>query len=129
MVIERKYGEVERAEELLPLAFQILRFKVTAFRRKADRHGEYDAVDAAELDPADDRVDQALAIERRQLQARLEAAILKLDGRCRELMRLKLEDYGFEEIRVFMGAASLNTVYTWDHRCRERLRELMGVVR
>mgnify|MGYP005848919071 CR=1 FL=1 len=129
MVIERKYGEVERAEELLPLAFQILRFKVTEFRRKAGRRGEYDAVDAAELDPADDRADQALAIERRQLQARLEAAILKLDGRCRELMRLKLDGHGFEEIRVLMGAGALNTVYTWDHRCRERLRELMGAVR
>jgi RNA polymerase sigma-70 factor (ECF subfamily) len=25
-----------------------------------------------------------------------------------------------------MGAQSINTVYTWDHRCRQQLLDLMG---
>lgn len=128
-MIERKYGQVERAEELLPLAFQILRFKMTEFRRKAARRGEFDSKPVEDIALSDGAADHALALERRDLQEKLAAAIEKLDGRCRELMRLKLEDKGFEEIRVALGAATLNTVYTWDHRCRQRLRELMGGVR
>ena len=25
-----------------------------------------------------------------------------------------------------MGAGAINTIYTWDHRCRKNLLELMG---
>jgi RNA polymerase sigma-70 factor (ECF subfamily) len=41
-------------------------------------------------------------------------------------MRLKLEGKNFIEIQTQMGAESINTVYTWDHRCRQQLRELMS---
>ena len=44
----------------------------------------------------------------------------------RRLFRYKLEGLSFPEIQRRMKASSLNTVYTWDHRCRERLRELMN---
>jgi len=51
-----------------------------------------------------------------------------LGERCREILRLKMDGIGFEEIRRRLGAASVNTVYVWDLRCRrqliERLREL-----
>ena len=125
MVIEQKYGDKERVEDLLPLAFQILRFKLTEFKRKATRRGEWDTAPVDELPLADSRADQAIELERRELQARLEAAIEKLDGRCRDLFRLKLEEKTFEEIRQIMNAAAINTVYTWDHRCRQRLLDLL----
>ena len=57
---------------------------------------------------------------------RLTRAIGQLGGHCRELLRLKLEGKSFAEIRKAMGAGSLNTVYTWDHRCRQQLMEAMG---
>ncbi|HZO56330.1 MAG TPA: sigma-70 family RNA polymerase sigma factor [Bryobacteraceae bacterium] len=126
LVLEQKYGDKDRPEDLLPIAFQVLRFKLTEFRRKATRRGEWDTQPVDELPLADGRADQAVDLERRELQARLEEAIAKLDGRCRDLFRLKLEDKTFEEIRQEMGAAAINTVYTWDHRCRQRLLELMG---
>lgn len=126
LVLETKYADKDRPEDLLPIAFQVLRFKVTEFRRKATRRGEWDTAQVDELPLADTRDDQALVFERKELQARLEEAIAKLDGRCRDLFRLKLEDKSFEEIRREMGAAAINTVYTWDHRCRQRLLELMG---
>lgn len=126
LVLETRYGDKDRAEDLLPLAFQVLRFKLAEFRRKAARRGEWNTEQVEELPLADGAVSQAVALERKELQARLEAAIGKLDGRCRELFRLKLEDKSFEEIRREMGAGSINTVYTWDHRCRQRLLELMG---
>jgi RNA polymerase sigma-70 factor (ECF subfamily) len=37
-----------------------------------------------------------------------------------------LDGKGFAEIQAILGAASLNTVYTWDLRCRKQLMELMG---
>jgi RNA polymerase sigma-70 factor (ECF subfamily) len=57
---------------------------------------------------------------------RMKVAFGKLGERCRELFRYKLAGLPFPEIRTKMGAASVNTVYTWDLRCRQRLRELMG---
>jgi RNA polymerase sigma-70 factor (ECF subfamily) len=41
-------------------------------------------------------------------------------------MRLKLQGKTFSEIQKAMGAPAINTVYTWDHRCRKNLMELMG---
>jgi RNA polymerase sigma-70 factor (ECF subfamily) len=46
--------------------------------------------------------------------------------RCRELFRLKLEGRSFPEIREKMGTKSINTIYTWDFRCRKELLERMG---
>jgi RNA polymerase sigma-70 factor (ECF subfamily) len=50
----------------------------------------------------------------------------QLGDRCRELMRLKLAGNSFPEIQKIMGVSAINTVYTWDHRCRKNLLELMG---
>ena len=125
LVLEQKYADKDRPEDLLPLAFQVLRFKLSEFRRKATRRGEWDTAPVDDLPLADGRADHALDRERRELQVRLEDAIAKLDGRCRDLFRLKLEERTFEEIRQIMNAAAINTVYTWDHRCRQRLLELL----
>jgi RNA polymerase sigma-70 factor (ECF subfamily) len=41
-------------------------------------------------------------------------------------LSLKLQGKTFPEIQKIMGVEAINTVYTWDHRCRRRLLELMG---
>lgn len=126
MLLQEKYRHVERLEELVPLAMRILRFKLVAAWRKSRRRGEDRAV-AVEDQPLPDLShnpgDEA---ERRETMERLKGALRMLPERCRELFRLKLEGLSFPQIRERMGAATVNTVYTWDHRCRERLRELMG---
>ena len=53
-------------------------------------------------------------------------AMGQLGERCRDLIRLKLQGKTFPEIQKIMGATAINTVYTWDHRCRKHLLELMG---
>jgi len=127
LLLEEKYAQVTGLDELVPLCFQILRFKITQFFRKAKRRGELDPVpvDQVALTSGDDPL---WALERRELRERLFSAIEKLDGRCREIFRLKLEGKTFAEIRAAVGAATLNTVYTWDLRCRRRLMALLGVV-
>ncbi|MDR3684685.1 MAG: sigma-70 family RNA polymerase sigma factor [Geothrix sp.] len=126
VLIHEKYGHLDRLEDLVPLAFQILRFKLAAHRRRAFRRGEYDAVDVEVFPPVSDAPDPAMVLERKELLARLMGGIARLGERCRDLFRLKLQGHSFAEIQELMGAASLNTIYTWDHRCRKQLLESLG---
>ena len=45
----------------------------------------------------------------------------QLGERCRELFKWKLEGKSFPEIQKIMGQNSINTIYTWDLRCRKQL--------
>ena len=49
----------------------------------------------------------------------------RLDGRCREILRRKLEGLSFVEIAAEFRRP-VNTVYSWDFRCHQRLRKLLG---
>ena len=125
-LLHEKYSHVTDLTELVPLAFQILRFKMLDAHRKALRRGEYNQESVADLplvDPADDPVTQ---LDHKQRVDRLMAALAKLGERCRELFKWKLEGRSFPEIQKLMGQTSLNTIYTWDLRCRKQLLALMG---
>ena len=126
MLLHEKYGKLDRLEDLLPLSLKILRFKMMAYRRKALRHGEYTQVAADEIQMADGRLDPLAATEQRELRERLIAALSQLGERCRRLFALKLDGKSFADIQQILGAASINTVYTWDFRCRKELLEKMG---
>ena len=126
MLLHEKYGQVDRLEELLPLSLQILRFKMLALHRKVERRGERGSVLVDEVQVPDLGPDPAAYVERKEMLERLKRAMSGLGERCRELMRLKLEGKSFAEIQKAMGAASINTVYTWDFRCRKELLERLG---
>jgi len=126
MLLHEKYASVTRIEDLVPLAIRIMRFKVSAAWRKTKRRGENDALPVEDLPLPDFRQNPGQGAERNEFLQRLQSAMVKLSGRCREMFLYKLEGMDFPEIARRMGVASLNTVYTWDHRCRDRLRDLMG---
>jgi RNA polymerase sigma-70 factor, ECF subfamily len=126
MLLHEKYAHLENPEELLPLSLQIVRYKIMSLRRKAVRRGEYSQVSVTDIPLPDLDANPAGQLERKEMLERLSQAISQLGDRCRELMRLKLQGKSFPEIQKLMGAASINTVYTWDLRCRKRLLELMG---
>ena len=126
IVLEEKYPHVTDAAELLPLSLQIVRFKMAGARRKMLRRGE---AGRATLDNFEFPSSIATPEEQAQRQesiARLTAAVQQLGERCRELFRLKLLGRTFAEIQEHFGAASVNTVYTWDARCRKNLLEALG---
>ena len=123
LVLEAKYGYLETGEDLVPVSFQILRFKMQDLRRKQARRGEFTAVDASTLPLADTGEGQLASLEREELLSRLRAALETMEGRCREMFKLKLEGLSFPEIQRKMHAANINTVYTWDFRCRKLLLE------
>jgi RNA polymerase sigma-70 factor, ECF subfamily len=126
ILLHEKYHHVDRLEELVPLALQIARFKIMSLRRKSQRHGEYTQVSVADIQLPDPQADPATLVERKLMLERLTQSVAQLGERCRELLRLKLQGRNFGEIQKRMGAQSINTVYTWDHRCRQQLIELMG---
>ena len=126
MLLHEKYTHLDRAEDLLPLSLQIMRFKIMALRRKAVRRGEYTQVSITDIPLPDLDSNPADFVERKEMLERLTHAVSQLGERCRELIRLKLQGRTFPEIQKIMGAAAINTIYTWDHRCRKNLLELMG---
>lgn len=126
VVLHEKYPAVTDLTELVPLAFQVLRFKMLDAHRKAFRRGEYNQESVEELPLADPADDPATQLDQQQRVDRLLSAITQLGDRCRELFKWKLEGHSFPEIQTLMGQASINTIYTWDLRCRKQLLSLMG---
>ena len=126
MLLHEKYAHLDSPEELLPLSLQIVRFKIMSLRRKTARRGEYSQVSVTDVPLPDLHADPLDHLERKEMLERLGRAMGQLGERCRELMRLKLQGKNFVEIQKAMGASSINTVYTWDFRCRKHLLELMG---
>jgi RNA polymerase sigma-70 factor (ECF subfamily) len=126
IVLEEKYAGIAAPDDLVPLALQIARFRLMAARRKAARRGEYTQVSVDEMPLADLGASPLGALERREMVDRLKRALAQVGERCRAIVRYKLEGRGFAEIQQLLGVKSINTVYTWDSRCRKRLLELMG---
>ena len=125
-LLHEKYARVTELTELVPLAFQVLRFKMLDAHRKSLRRGEYNQESVEDLPLADPGDDPARQLEHKQTVERLVQAMNQLGERCRELFKWKLEGRSFPEIQKIMGQNSINTIYTWDLRCRKQLLGLMG---
>jgi RNA polymerase sigma-70 factor, ECF subfamily len=127
ILLHEKYGHLDRLDDLLPLSLKIVRFKMLAYRRKARRHGEYAQVSPDEVQTPDGGIDALTEMEQQEARERLMAAVGALGERCRKLLALKLEGKSFAEIQRALGVSSINTIYTWDFRCRQQLMESIGV--
>jgi len=126
LVLEEKYAGVTELDQLLPLSLQIVRFKMLAEWRKSARRAERGSLSVEDVPLPDRNPDPEQHAEKKQMLERLKAALGGLGGRCRELFRLKLAGMSFPEIQRVLGVKSINTIYTWDSRCRKQLLEKMG---
>ena len=125
-LLHEKYAHVTDLTDLVPLAFQVLRYKMLDAHRKALRRGEYNQESVDDLSLATPDASPETQLDQRQRVERLMAALAQLGVRCRELFRWKLEGKSFPQIQTLMGQTSINTIYTWDLRCRKQLMALMG---
>lgn len=125
-LLHEKYAHVTELTELVPLALQIARYKIMSGVRRGQRRGEATQIPVDDLPLAATDPDPAEQAEKREQLARLKAALLTLGERCRELMRYKLDGRSFPEIQRLLNVPSINTIYTWDLRCRKQLMEAMG---
>jgi RNA polymerase sigma-70 factor (ECF subfamily) len=126
MILHEKYSHVTELTELVPLSFQILRFKMLDRHRKMLRRGEYNPESINDQPLVDPKDDPAMQAEQKERVSQLIAALQQLGERCQKLFRLKLEGHTFPEIQQILGERSINTIYTWDLRCRKQLLTLMG---
>jgi RNA polymerase sigma-70 factor (ECF subfamily) len=46
-----------------------------------------------------------------------------MGDRCREIFSLKIQGLSFIDIQKRLKVGSLNTLYSWDFRCRKELQE------
>jgi RNA polymerase sigma-70 factor (ECF subfamily) len=125
-VLHDKYPALIELTELVPLAFQVLRYKMLDAHRRALRRGEYNQESIDDLPLADPNDDPVTQLDQKQRVERLLSAIAQLGERCRDLFKWKLEGKSFPEIQKLMDQTSINTIYTWDLRCRKQLLGLMG---
>lgn len=126
MVLHEKYPNVSELTELVPLSFQILRYKMLDRHRKKLRRGEYNQESVDDHPLVDPNDDPSLQAEQNERVTQLIAALWQLGERCQKLFRLKLEGHTFPEITKILGEHSINTIYTRDARCRKQLLSLMG---
>ncbi len=126
VVLHEKYPNVADLTELVPLAFQVLRFKMLDAHRKSLRRGEYNQGSVDDLPLTDPGDNPMIQLDQKQRVDRLLATVAQLGDRCRELFKWKLEGKSFPEIQTLMKQTSINTIYTWDLRCRKQLLSLMG---
>jgi RNA polymerase sigma-70 factor (ECF subfamily) len=126
LLLHTKYSEVSELGDLVPLALRIARFKIASSWRKAHRRGEDRQAGVEGTVLPDPGMSPSEVFERRETLERLAAALRQLGGRCRELFRLKLQGRSFGEIQQILGVRSINTIYTWDFRCRKQLLEKLG---
>lgn len=124
-MLHQKYSHVDRAEELVPLSIEIARFKILGARRKSLRRGENTQVSVDDLPLASRDADPFQQAAKREQLEHLEAAMRSLGDRCKNLFRLKLEGLSFPEIQSRLKVDSLNTLYTWDFRCRKQVLEFL----
>jgi RNA polymerase sigma-70 factor (ECF subfamily) len=124
MLLITKYRHLDSPADLIPVGIRIMQFLIKGGKRDYAARREVDFLERAEvLDFEADPEEKARAT---QHQRRLMAAVDRLGPRCRELFLLKLEGYNFLEIKEKMAAKSINTVYTWDFRCKDDLRRVDG---
>src|SRR5205085_4012036 len=80
ILLHEKYAHLERAEDLLPLSLQIVRFKMMSLRRKSARRGEYTQVSVTDIPLPDPGASPLDYIERKEMQDRLARAMGRLGG-------------------------------------------------
>ena len=126
MLLHEKYAHLDRVEDLLPLSLQIARFKIMSLRRKTARRGEYNQVSVTDIPLPDLDANPAERCERKEKLERLKRAVSAAGRTLPRTDPAEAAGPDFPEIQKIMGAGAINTVYTWDHRCRKNLLELMG---
>ena len=115
--LHRRYPEIEELEDLVPLSFRILDFKVRNESRKRIRRKEDQQMPVDEVfmpNPAAGPEDQMLS---REFRGQFFKAVDRLKPKCRQLLKLQLEHHSLKTVIQQLGVPE-GTVYSRSSRCR-----------
>lgn len=126
VVLIEKYDKVENLTDLLRLAFTIARYKIFNMIRDNNKRKGVSINGENSIEPSDSPTEspEMTTVERQQ-RTHLMSALSELAPKCREIMKMKLLGFSFPKIAEAMKIRSINTLYVWDYRCRQKLRELL----
>lgn len=122
MVLLRKYPNVNDETELTRLAFTIKGF--IGLEELAEMQHSAQEPEDGWRDLADGRITPEEAVIKRQLADCLQASILKLGVRCKELIRYRLRELESSEVARLLKM-SVSTLYVTELRCHRRLKEIL----
>lgn len=118
-LLVQKYSGVRDLTEMIQISVGIARNKIFERFRLSHRETELPENAPGKNDIHDE-------VERRQVMNRVVLAIMRLGERCRNVLKLKLlEEQDSLAIQQILNAKSINTVYTWEHRCFKQLIQLL----
>ena len=123
--LERRYGDVEGVDDLVPLSFRILDFKVRNESRKRIRRKEDQQMPVEELFLASPDFNPEQQVMSRESQRQLARAAGRLKPKCRELLKLQLELGSLKTISQLLEVPE-GTIYSRWSRCRQALKKLMA---
>ena len=122
--LHRRYPEIQDLEDLVPLSFRILDFKVRNESRKRIRRKEDQQMPVEELflpNPSAGPEEQMMSGERQQQLAR---AAGRLKPKCKQLPRMQLEYNSLKKVSELLQVPE-GTIYSRWSRCRQALKKLM----
>ncbi len=123
IMILMQNSQVREEGDLIKLLYGIKRMlalSAVSHKREPDQPPPVTGADGF----MDDRPNPEELAQKNEMIRKLRAAVQQLGTRCRELLRLRLQDWESGEIAKALGM-SASTLYVTEHRCRQELRALM----
>ncbi|MCY4597871.1 MAG: sigma-70 family RNA polymerase sigma factor [Bryobacterales bacterium] len=127
LVLARKYADKDEADAV-PLAFRIMRWKISEHRRRqvARRESVSVAVDDVQLKDGGMGANPEEVVA---LQEAVHAALGRLGRKCRELLLWQLEGLSGEEIANKLNLPTRNAAYIAINRCKKSFKQAYEALR
>ena len=123
LILVRKYPGKEEADAV-PLAFRIIRWKISEHRRRKWALREESAIPIDDLEVESDRFGRGRNPEEvAALQEAVHGVLDRLGRKCREILLWQLEGFSGEEIARKAGLRTRNAAYIAINRCKKRFRK------
>lgn len=121
LVLLRKYPGKDEVDAV-PLAFRIMRWKITEHHRKASRPADRTSITLDDIQIKDDfagaNPEQTVA-----LKEAVHGSLAQLSRKCRKLLLWQLEGLSGEEIAGKLGLPTRNAAYIAINRCKKRFKK------
>ncbi len=119
--LRRRYPDLETPEDLVPLSFRILDFKIRNASRKRIRRKEDQEMPVEELFLAAPEANPEEQMMSKERQRQLALAAGRLRPKCRQLLRLQLEHNSLKTVSQLLDVPE-GTIYSRWSRCRQALK-------
>ncbi len=119
--LRRRYPDLETPEDLIPLSFRILDFKIRNAARKRMRRKEDQEMPVDELPLPTSEANPEEQVMSRERMRQLALAAGRLKPKCQQLIKLQLEHNSLKTVSRLLAVPE-GTIYSRWSRCRQALK-------